>query len=104
MISIHPRLADIGGARYWRLDPRRITALDRVARHRINPDLIRQNWEDMLRFGGSLKLGAVQATSIMRTLRIGDRPSKLALAVGELGRIEKTIHVMASPTSITKPS
>jgi len=28
----------------------------------------------------------------MRTLRIDDRPTRLAQAVGELGRIDKTIH------------
>jgi TnpA family transposase len=28
----------------------------------------------------------------MKTLRIDDRPTKLALAVAELGRIDKTIH------------
>jgi len=43
---------------------------------------------------GSLKLGVVQATSVMRTLQIGDRPTKLAQAVAELGRIDKTIHAL----------
>jgi TnpA family transposase len=28
----------------------------------------------------------------MRTLQIGDRPTRLAQAVAELGRIDKTIH------------
>ncbi len=45
-----------------------------------------------MRLAGSLKLEVVQATSIMRTLQIGDRPTKLAQAVAELGRIDKTIH------------
>ena len=40
----------------------------------------------MLRLAGSLKIGMVQATSIMKTLRIDDRPTKLAQAVAELGR------------------
>jgi TnpA family transposase len=39
-------------------------------------------------------LGVVQATSVMRTLQIGDRPTKLAQAVAELGRIDKTIHAL----------
>jgi TnpA family transposase len=46
----------------------------------------------VLRLAGSLKLGVVQATSIMRTLRIDDRPTKLAQAIAEIGRIDKTIH------------
>jgi TnpA family transposase len=90
-----PRIADIGGARYWRIDP---TAdyglLNGIARHRINTKLILENWDDMLRLAGSLKLGVVQAMSVMRTLQIGDRPTKLAQAVAELGRVDKTIHAL----------
>ena len=88
-----PRIADIGGVRYWRIDQAAdYGLLNGIGRHRINTNLIRENWDDILRLAGSLKLGVVQATSIMRTLRIDDRPTKLAQAVGELGRIDKTIH------------
>jgi TnpA family transposase len=88
-----PRIADIGGARYWRIDATAdYGCLNGIARHRVNTNLIKDNWDDMLRLAGSLKLGVVQATSIMRTLRIDDRPTKLAQAVAELGRIDKTIH------------
>ena len=88
-----PRIADIGGARYWRIDSSAdYGPLNRIARHRVNTNLIKQNWDDLLRLAGSLKLGLVQATSIMRTLRVADRPTRLAQAVGELGRIDKTIH------------
>ena len=90
-----PRIADMGGARYWRVDPSaHYGMLNGVARHRIHTKLIEQNWEDMLRLAGSLKLGLVQAVSIMRTLRIDDRPTELAQAVAELGRIDKTIHAL----------
>jgi hypothetical protein len=70
------------------------SVLNGVARHQIKPNLIRENWDDALRLAGSLKLGFVQATSIMKTLRIDDRPTKLAQAVAELGRIDKTIHAL----------
>src|SRR5262249_4239027 len=90
-----PRLADIGGARFWRIDPSAdYGPLNRIARHRIKTNLIKENWEDMLRLAGSLKLGVVQATSIMRTLQIDDRPTKLARALAEFGRIDKTIHCL----------
>jgi TnpA family transposase len=98
-----PRIADIGGARYWRMDS---TAdyglLNSIARHRLRPTLIKDNWDDMLRLAGSLKLGVVQALSIMRTLQIGDRPTKLAQAVAELGRIDKTIHCLTYIDDETK--
>lgn len=65
-----PRIADIGGARYWRLDPAAdYGLLNGIARHRINTKLIIENWDDMLRVAGSLKLGVVQAVSVMRTLQ-----------------------------------
>jgi TnpA family transposase len=90
-----PRIADIGGARYWRIDPSaHYGALHGVARHQIKPNLIRENWDDALRLAGSLKLGVVQAISIMKTLRVDDRPTKLAQTVAELGRIDKTIHAL----------
>jgi TnpA family transposase len=90
-----PRIADIGGARYWRIDPSAdYGLLNGIARHRINTKLIADHWDDMLRLAGSLKLGMVQATAIMKTLRIDDRPTKLAQAVAEVGRIDKTIHAL----------
>jgi TnpA family transposase len=46
----------------------------------------------MLRLAGSLQLGRVPATGIMRTLQVGDRPTRLAQAIAEFGRIEKTLH------------
>ena len=48
----------------------------------------------MLRTVGSLKLGRVPATGIMRTLQVGDRPTRLAQAFAEFGRIDKTIHTL----------
>jgi TnpA family transposase len=92
-----PRMADMGGTRLWRIDP---TAdygrLNRIARHKINMDLIARHWDDLLRLAGSLKLGLVQATSIMRTLQVGDRPTRLAQAVAEFGRIDKTRHILTT--------
>lgn len=91
-----PRIADIGGARWWRIDPAAdYGSLNSIARHRINTTLIKDNWEDMLRLAGSLQLGTVQASSVMRTLQIHDRPTKLAQAVAELGRIDKTLHSLS---------
>src|ERR1700693_6199588 len=92
-----PRIADMGNSRLWRIDPKAdYGPLNRVSRHRINTDLIAQHWDDVLRLAGSLKLGLVQATSIMRTLQVGDRPTKLAQAVAEIGRVDKTIHILTS--------
>jgi TnpA family transposase len=64
-----PRLADVGEARFWRLDQSaNYGALDGIARQRVNISLIENHWDDMLRVAGSLKLGMVSAVDIMRYL------------------------------------
>ena len=90
-----PSLADIGGTRFWRVDPKAdYGALDGLARQRVNLDRIAPHWDDVLRLVGSLKLGRVSAMNIMRTLQVDDQPSRLALAIAEIGRIDKTIHTL----------
>src|ERR1700738_1650518 len=67
-----PRLADIGGGCLWRID--RGTdygPFNDLSRHRVNLARIAENWDDCLRLVGSLKLGRVRATGIMRTLQVG---------------------------------
>ncbi|MFZ0255470.1 MAG: Tn3 family transposase, partial [Gammaproteobacteria bacterium] len=91
-----PRLADIGGTRFWRIDPQAdYGAFNAVAKSRVRTALIAQHWDDLLRMAGSLKLGKVPATGIMRILQMGDRPTRLAQALAEFGRIEKTLYTLA---------
>lgn len=90
-----PRLADVGSARLWRIDRNAdYGPLDDLARHRIDTGLIERNWDDLLRLAGSLKLGHLQVGSVMRMLQVKDRPTSLARALAELGRIVKTLHVL----------
>ena len=56
--------------------------------------LIAAAWPDLLRLAGSLKLGRVKADAVMRILQVKERPTPLARALAELGRIVKTIHVL----------
>ena len=90
-----PRLADVGGTRFWRIDSSAdYGALNGIARQRINLDLIARHWDDLLRLAGSLRLGKVSPAAIMRTLQTGDRPTRLAQALAEFGRIDKTLHML----------
>lgn len=90
-----PRLADIGGTRFWRIDPRADYGdLNWISRHRVQLNRIEANWDDLLRLAGSLKLGRIPATGIMRTLQVADHPTQLALALADLGRIDKTLHIL----------
>jgi len=90
-----PRLADIGGTRFWRIDAEADYGdLNALARQRVNLERITPHWDDVLRLVGSLKLGLVPAMGIMRTLQVDERPTRLAQAVAEIGRIDKTIHAL----------
>jgi TnpA family transposase len=90
-----PRLADIGGAKLWRIDRAAdYGSFDGVARGVVNIGLIRENWPDLIRLAGSLKLGHLKAVGVMRMLQVKDKPTTLARALSELGRIIKTLHVL----------
>ena len=91
-----PRLADIGGQPFWRIDANAdYGELNAIARQCVSLDRIEKHWDDFLRLAGSLKLGRMPATGILRTLQAGDRPTQLALALALFGRIEKTLHTLS---------
>ena len=91
-----PRLADAGGARFWRLDARAdYGPLNRIARHRINPGLIAAHYDDLLRVAGSLLQRHTTASQLMRALRSHTRHlTALARAIAQVGRAAKTIHLL----------
>ncbi|SHL31590.1 Transposase and inactivated derivatives, TnpA family [Hymenobacter psychrotolerans DSM 18569] len=91
-----PRLADLPDQRFWRLHKEDdYGPLNELSRHVINARLISEHWDDMLRLAGSLKLGKVKATAVMRTLQRAGSLSGLGRAVAELGRVEKTLYLLA---------
>lgn len=67
--------------------------LNAVARGNVNTHRIEQHWDDMLRIAGSLKLGTIQASELIRTLLKSKRPSSLEQAIIEAGRINKTLYL-----------
>ena len=90
-----PRIADSGGSRHWRIDPKAdYGAFNRLATDRVNLNLIAEQWDDLLRLAGSLKLGVAQASGLMRMLQTNNSPTKLARALADLGRIVKTMHLL----------
>jgi TnpA family transposase len=91
-----PRLADMGDRRFWRIDAEAdYGTLNSISRHRIDTDLITENWDDMLRVAGSLQLGEVEPLELMRMLQNDGHPSTLAKAIGEIGRIAKTLYMLS---------
>ena len=90
-----PRLRDIGKTRFWRIDKKaRYGALNKIARHHIKQARIVENWDDLLRVAGSLKLGQITASELMKTLLASKGTSELAKAIAEVGRIAKTLYLL----------
>lgn len=90
-----PRLADAGESVFWRVDKEaNYGVLNELARSCANPKKVENHWEDMMRIAGSLKLGTVQASELIRSLLKSDRPSSLAQAIIEAGRINKTLYLL----------
>jgi len=90
-----PRLADAGEAVFWRIDKDSdYGVLNDIARGHINIQRAEQHWDDMLRIAGSLKLGTIQASELIRSLLKSERPSSLAKAIIEVGRINKTLYLL----------
>jgi len=88
--------AGLPDQRFWRIDRHaNYGPLDGLARNRINARLICEQWEDILRVAGSLWTGTVRASELLRVLQGGGRPSRLGRAIAELGRIAKTLHLLA---------
>jgi TnpA family transposase len=91
-----PRLADMGDRCFWRIDMSAdYGTLNGIASHRIDTNLITRNWDDMLRVVGSLRLGVVEPLELMRILQNDGHPSTLARAIGEIGRIAKSLYMLS---------
>jgi TnpA family transposase len=90
-----PRLADAGESVFYRIDKSAdYGILNELATSKINIDRIEQHWDDMMRIAGSLKLGTVRASELIRSLLKSDKPSNLAKAIIDAGRINKTLYLL----------
>ena len=89
-----PRLADIGGARRLRVDKAAQYGSGEIAEGTVNIKLVVDNWEDLVRLAGLLRLGHLKAAGVMRILQTRDRPTTLARALMHLGRLVMTLHVL----------
>ncbi len=61
---------------------------------RIDEALIVAQWDDVLRLATSVRTGAVSASLMLRRLGAYPRQNGLALALREIGRIERTLHAL----------
>ncbi|HHU6767072.1 TPA: Tn3 family transposase [Klebsiella pneumoniae] len=90
-----PRLADAGEAVFWRVDKSaNYGALDELARGCADLSKAEDQWDEMMRTAGSLKLGTIHASELIHSLLKSSRPSGLAQAIMEVGRVNKTLYLL----------
>ncbi len=61
---------------------------------RVDVALIRRNWNEILRLAASIHEGKVSASLLVNKLAAYPRRSELALALREMGRVERTLFTV----------
>ncbi len=90
-----PRIRDLGDTKlYVPKGHAAHDALKPLVGGPLNLKLIRAHWEEILRLAASIKAGTVTASLMLRKLGSYPRQNGLALALRELGRIERTLFIL----------
>ena len=90
-----PRIRDLGDTKLY--IPGAITdypALKAMIGGTLNIKHLRAHWDDILRLASSIKHGTVTASLMLRKLGSYPRQNGLAIALRELGRIERTLFIL----------
>jgi TnpA family transposase len=74
--------------------PSAYPTLEPMIAGRINIELIRAHWQEILRIIASIRAGTVTASLIMRQLAAHKRQNGVAAALRELGRLERTLFTL----------
>lgn len=89
-----PRLRDISDAKLYTISsPNEFPNIKGILRGKINIKVIKENFDDVLRLAHSIREGRVSGSLMMGKLGSYARQNKIATALREIGRIEKTIFI-----------
>jgi TnpA family transposase len=90
-----PRIPELKHRRLYSFGkPSAYPTLQLMIAGRINVDLVRAHWSDILRVVASIRAGTVTASLIMRQLASYPRQNGVAAALRELGRLERTLFTL----------
>ncbi|MFT5875652.1 MAG: TnpA family transposase, partial [Clostridium sp.] len=90
-----PRLRDISDCKLYYIEKKEeFKNIQSVIKGKININIIKENFDDILRLAHSIKQGKVSASLIMSKLGSYSRQNSLAKALSEIGKIEKTIFIL----------
>jgi len=90
-----PRIPDLKHRRLYSFGkPSDYPTLEPLIAGRINVELIRAHWAEILRIVASIRAGTVAPSVIMRQLASYPRQNGVAAALRELGRLERTLFTL----------
>jgi TnpA family transposase len=90
-----PRLRDLADRRLGSIDPSSgYKALEPLIGRPIRTDAIAESWDDIVRLTASIKAGAVAPSTMLKKLGAYKRQNRLDFALGEVGRIERTLFTL----------
>jgi len=90
-----PRLRDISDVKLYSFNkPSDYPKLEKIIKVKVNTKIIKDNYDDVLKLAHSIREGKVSASLIMGKIGSYSRQNSLALALKEMGRIEKTIFIL----------
>ena len=90
-----PRIRDLADKRlYIHGEAKQYPTLAGMIGGRLNVKHIRAHWDEILRLAASIKQGTVTASLMLRKLGSYPRQNGLAVALREVGRIERTLFTL----------
>ena len=90
-----PRIRHVGDTRLFSVDkPSVYPTLQKLIGGKVNTKLISTHWDEILRLAASIRQGTVTASLILRKLGAYPRQNALAVALRELGRLERTLFLL----------
>ena len=94
-LQFAPRIRDLGAQRLYRLDaPPRKEGVAVLLQGLVRSKTLLDNWDELLRVAGSLKLGWVTASLLISKLQAGARENVLSRALRDLGCLVKTQFIL----------
>jgi TnpA family transposase len=96
-----PRIRDLKDKKLFVPDdPKAYPTLTELIGDRLNVKNIRRHWDEILRLAASIRQGTVTASLLLRKLSSYPRQNGLAIALRELGRIDRTLFTLSLLQSV----
>ena len=91
-LSFAPRLRDFPDRRLTCFGrPGRWRALSAIMGRPVNEEVVREHWSDVLRLAAGIRTQSLKPSSMLRKLGAYRQQNRLHLALGEIGRIERSL-------------